>query len=1326
MLIADEAHRTAGLRRNSKIEKRLRDFTICHDQGLFPARFRVYQTATPRVYDTSRRQPADDAWVVRNMDDESTFGVELYRKSYMEAVTNGWLTDYRIIALGVNDSKAHDAANELARKYGKSKTLTTTHFLRGLTLALVMGGATRAEGAPVKSCIGFMNTVHKSKEMAKQLQSESVRNWVQDWLTENRNGREAAKFTLQHLDAKSSVSAREDAIARLGTAAMEEPHGIINVGIFGEGTDAPSLSAVAFLEARKSPIDVIQAVGRAMRLSEGKELGYIICPIVVPQNIDAEHWLMTSGPNDGWQELGQILLALRAHDSRIEDELASLLELYVPPSPVRVSTMIAVVGENGRISYHGHSGPPGKAPSDVTDLLEGRVKKSDVLSPLSKFETQTLLNGRGNSGSKTFIDPEGQGTEPTESDAERKHAAPDTMITGKKNKDGSCELRTDSTFRDKPKADGTPGPINIPKSKEKARNMINKGHGQKLLPKPRRTSKEVNEQRATRLLDLSLAKHGLEITANLLSKSGLRRDRVARDLNLLEDAVTEAARHLREDGANAVLDRHFGLHNLKQSKKKRADGCVIGSLLMMNAAMLHQRISNGRWLTGVKDLAELKNEAAVVKLIARQWHSISKHDFLPNLDPAIEVIEAIEDAGRLAGLERALRHLAREAERIAEIYADMGADHAGPLFNRVMGDQASDGAYFTRPVAASIAARLALDMCGARDWTDPGTWREHKTVDLACGSGTLLVAMMTDMKRRAREQGANEVAISKLQKLGVEEVFKGLDINPISLQLAASQLTAGNQNIRYRKMGLHLMPYGLRSDNSVQASAGSLELLGQRAIVGRGKELDPEDVKIKSQAVQIREDDPELEDAVDAVEGARIVVMNAPFTNRTKMGEKFEKEVQSSLRTRVDRLEATLVLSDEGLRGFADKNSIRPQFVALADKCLNGSEGLLVMVQPTIALTTTSGQREREVLAKRYCIDTILTCHLPGQVNMSQNTGINESIVLACRRHGSPPTRIINLDRMPLDEKEVADLHRCLSDCRSGPIAYGWGEVSEWPARRIEAGDWTAAIWRSPLLAEEAATIADDGQLRSLKEMGFEPAATGQQLRSKRYEQSETGVAGSFPVIKSKGAEGQKTIRSQPDEYWICKSLTKGQSFDKLPDGGTTRRAGILHKAGKLLITAGQNNSTARLSATADAEAYVGYGWLPVRGMTSVEAKAIAVFLNSTAGRLQLMRNPGSSLVFPTYSAAQVRILKVPDVTNGAAIRVLADCWERTKDMVVPQYRDGECEVRVLWDKAVCEALDWPQARMNENRALLHNEPHVRGLGYGQYADEPESKSGKS
>ena len=102
-----KAHRTAGIRRVKADEKRLRDFTVCHDEARFPATYRVYQTATPKIYRSPGEHAAakrlkDSDWIVRSMDNENVFGVELYRKSYRDAVENGWLSDYRIIALGVN------------------------------------------------------------------------------------------------------------------------------------------------------------------------------------------------------------------------------------------------------------------------------------------------------------------------------------------------------------------------------------------------------------------------------------------------------------------------------------------------------------------------------------------------------------------------------------------------------------------------------------------------------------------------------------------------------------------------------------------------------------------------------------------------------------------------------------------------------------------------------------------------------------------------------------------------------------------------------------------------------------------------------------------------------------------------------------------------------------------------------------------------------------------------------------------------------------------------------------------------------------------------
>ncbi len=229
--------------------------------------------------------------------------------------------------------------------------------------------------------------------------------------------------------------------------------------------------------------------------------------------------------------------------------------------------------------------------------------------------------------------------------------------------------------------------------------------------------------------------------------------------------------------------------------------------------------------------------------------------------------------------------------------------------------------------------------------------------------------------------------------------------------------------------------------------------------------------------------------------------------------------------------------------------------------------------------------------------------------------------------------------------------------------------------------------------------------------------ATGQVLRGS-FKQADAGAPGSFPILKSKSKDGQTTIQSSPDEHWIPKNSNEEPL--KLNNGVYPEVKRMLKKAGHLLVTAGYNTATARMTAVASEARYVGNGWMPVTGLTPEEAKAAAVFINSTAGRLQVMSNAGRILNFPTYSAAETRNIRVPNIKDDRIRRILADCWERTKEMEVPQFRDGECEVRAWWDEAVANAMDWEIEGLVRLRSLLNREPHVRSLGYNQYADLKE------
>ena len=60
-------------------------------------------------------------------------------------------------------------------------------------------------------------------------------------------------------------------------------------------------------------MDIVQAVGRIMRIFEGKEYGYIILPIVIPAGVTPENVL---DDNKTYEAVWQVLNALRSTDER--------------------------------------------------------------------------------------------------------------------------------------------------------------------------------------------------------------------------------------------------------------------------------------------------------------------------------------------------------------------------------------------------------------------------------------------------------------------------------------------------------------------------------------------------------------------------------------------------------------------------------------------------------------------------------------------------------------------------------------------------------------------------------------------------------------------------------------------------------------------------------------------------------------------------------------------------------------------------------------------------------------------------------------------------
>ena len=189
----------------------------------------------------------------------------------------------------------------------------------------------------------FASRVEDSKR-AERLWPE-VASWHQQ--TAKPRERNYLALDVTHLDARTPASQRTTLIESLRNADRKSSCRLLtNVGVLSEGVDVPALDAIVFLQSRSSPIDVTQAVGRVMRRAEGKEKGFVIIPIVVPQFQDfgSDESIEQLLSNSDFRPVWDIIRALRSHDERIDH----MLEARTMPIELRIPTHVGTHGSNDK------------------------------------------------------------------------------------------------------------------------------------------------------------------------------------------------------------------------------------------------------------------------------------------------------------------------------------------------------------------------------------------------------------------------------------------------------------------------------------------------------------------------------------------------------------------------------------------------------------------------------------------------------------------------------------------------------------------------------------------------------------------------------------------------------------------------------------------------------------------------------------------------------------------------------------------------------------------------------------------------------------------
>ncbi len=312
LIICDEAHRTTGVQLASQDTKA---FQLVHEDENIAAAKRLYMTATPRVYKPSQRtKAAENEAFLSSMDDENVYGPEFFKLSFREAVDLEELTDYKVIILTVEEDAVNEAFQRHTADLGEVNLPEAAQMvgcLNALAKRERLGDdedvrAFRAgDTVPLQRAVAFSNTIKASKHFASEFERIAAE---YQYIT---HVGKPLTIETDHVDGSQRTVERTRKLDWLRDQPGESISRILsNAKCLTEGIDVPSLDAVLFLEPRKSQVDIIQAVGRVMRTSPGKDFGYIVIPIAVPPGTSPEAVLKDGRFKTVWQ----VLSALRSHD----------------------------------------------------------------------------------------------------------------------------------------------------------------------------------------------------------------------------------------------------------------------------------------------------------------------------------------------------------------------------------------------------------------------------------------------------------------------------------------------------------------------------------------------------------------------------------------------------------------------------------------------------------------------------------------------------------------------------------------------------------------------------------------------------------------------------------------------------------------------------------------------------------------------------------------------------------------------------------------------------------------------------------------------------
>ena len=332
-IVCDEAHRTTGATKQGEEDS---NFAKIHEADYIRGNKRLYMTATPRIYsDTTKAQATEKDYILYSMDNEKWYGQEYFHVGFGYAVEHQLLTDYKVFVMTVSESDIPQHIQNAIRN-NKNKELSFDDVSK--LIGVISGLSKIIKGDDGRTWEIDPRTMHRALAFCSSIGNESkpgtsknvaavlprISEFYQDLRgTVSESGETLPEHVVsvvaQHVDGSMNSVTRAEALRWLADEpeTPNECRVITNVRCLSEGVDVPALDAVLFLSARNSQVDIVQSVGRVMRnfrrgTADEKKYGYIIIPVVIPDNAEPDAILKENDFKTVWS----ILNALRSHDDR--------------------------------------------------------------------------------------------------------------------------------------------------------------------------------------------------------------------------------------------------------------------------------------------------------------------------------------------------------------------------------------------------------------------------------------------------------------------------------------------------------------------------------------------------------------------------------------------------------------------------------------------------------------------------------------------------------------------------------------------------------------------------------------------------------------------------------------------------------------------------------------------------------------------------------------------------------------------------------------------------------------------------------------------------